>query len=131
MKGQSAIEFLSLVSMSALLLAAMYGLIAAKQNQLAERQEFEESEQVAEKVSFQIEMALIQGEGYSRVFNIRETIQGSEYNVTVGGGDTVVRYVDNTVVEPARYQGSDIKISTSDSQVFKVLNNGSVYIIPQ
>lgn len=131
MKGQSSIEFLSLVSMSALLLAAMYGLIAAKQNQLATNEEIQASESVAEKASFQVEMALIQGEGYSRVFNVREQIRGSYYNLTIGDGEAIVRYDEEIVVEPARYQGSDITLSSRSSTVYRVVNNGSIHVVAE
>ncbi|WEL19284.1 hypothetical protein [Candidatus Nanohalococcus occultus] len=131
MKAQSSIEFLSLVSMSALLLAALHGFVSAKQAQLVQTEETRTAEQVAEKTSFQVEMALIQGKGYSRVFNVPKEISGSEYKVKTGEGESFVSYEDENVFTASRYQGEWINISTSDSTVFKVVNNGSVHIIPQ
>lgn len=131
MKGQSSIEFLSLVSMSALLLAALYGFISAKQAQLGQVEEQRTAERIAEKTSFQVEMALIQGEGYSRVFNLQREISSSRYEVKIGDGLTMVEYDDERITEPTRYQGSWINITTNETNVFRVVNDGDVSIKPQ
>lgn len=131
MKGQSSIEFLSLVSMSALLLAALYGFISAKQAQLVNVDEQRTAEKMAEKTSFQIEMALIQGEGYSRIFSLDREISSSNYDVKVGNGIALVQYEDKMITEPTRYQGDWINISTDSTSVFKVVNDGNVSIKAQ
>lgn len=131
MKGQSSIEFLSLVSMSALLLAALYGFISAKQAQLVNVDEQRTAEKMAEKTSFQIEMALIQGEGYSRIFSLDRKISSSNYDVKVGNGIALVQYEDRMITEPTRYQGDWINISTDSTSVFKVVNDGNVSIKAQ
>lgn len=131
MKGQSSIEFLSLVSMSALLLAVLYGFVSAKQTQLIEVNEHRTAERIAEKASFQIEMALIQGEGYSRVFNIDRRIASSTYDVKIGDGVALVEYGDERVTEPSRYEGDWINVSTNSTSVFRVVNDGNVSIEPQ
>lgn len=131
MKGQSSIEFLSLVSMSALLLAALYGFISAKQSQLASVDEQRNAELVAEKASFQVEMALIQGEGYSRVFNLERELASTTYELKIGKGIALVDYGDERITAPTRYQGGWINISTDSTGVFKVVNDGNVSIKPQ
>lgn len=126
MKGQSSIEFMSLVSISMVLLAVLTTVMVAKQQDTIDYRAGQNSESIGEKVSFQIEMALVQGEGYSRIFTLPGSIQGSNYTVTVGEGATEVFWRDDSFYQLSRYRGDELSISVNQSnRVFRVKHNSS------
>lgn len=129
-KGQSSIEFLSLISMSMLLLAALFTVSASKQAELSERQVATEVQTVAKEVSFQMEMALVQGEGYSRIFSVPATVAGYNYNVSVGGNTVVLSSEPANFTGSSRYHLETRTLSTEKSNVYRVKNNGSIYLEP-
>lgn len=122
-------EFLALISLSALMLAGLHSAMVGKHGQVFEYQNARTSERVAEYVSFQAEMALVQGDGYSRVFSLPETIGGQPYTVELFNGTTRVNWGDRTTFQPNRYRGDSINVSTADTNVYRVVNrNGEVDI---
>lgn len=131
MKGQSSIEFLSLVTMSMIVLASLYTFMAAKQQDTLNFREERSAESIAEKSSFQVEMALVQREGYSRVFTLPGGINGNDYSVEIGEGSIVVDWQESDLYRLSRYQGRPINFSVdSDTRVFKVLHNSTgVYVV--
>lgn len=130
--GQSALEFLAMVSLSALILAALYGVMVSKQSQTLEYQNSRTAGRIAEYVSFQVEMALVQGDGYSRVFSLPENIAGQEYNVSVFNGTSQLSWGDSSAIRPSRYMGDEVRISTSGTNTFRVVNNeGEVKLVEE
>lgn len=123
-KGQSSMEFLALVSLSALMLAGFHSAMVAKQSGVYEYQNTRAAEKVAEYVSFQVELALVQGEGYSRVFSLPDRIGGQPYTVTLLNGTTMVEWGNQTAFQANRYRGDSIEIRTGDTNVFRVVNDG-------
>lgn len=53
---------------------------------------------VADTVGFELDLALSQGEGFSRTFQLREDIGGEPYNVTVANGTIKLTYGDDGTV---------------------------------
>lgn len=132
MKGQSSMEFLAMVSMSLLVLSVLYGVMASKQADTFEDRFDRNAEAVANDVSFQTEMALVQGEGYSRVFNLPGGIGGDSYTVSFQNGLVVLESEDNRVVRSTRYP-EELSFEVNESQrVFKVMHNETgVFIVEQ
>ena len=128
MKGQSAMEFLSMVSMSALILALLYGLVATKQADLNQYKRIDNAEHATEQLSYEIEMALVQGEGYSRVFYLDEKIGGRYYNISVGHTNVLLETEAFSYNRNTLYRGEWINVSTKESNIFRVYNNGSVVV---
>ncbi|MFB6190811.1 MAG: hypothetical protein ABEJ64_00105 [Candidatus Nanohaloarchaea archaeon] len=124
-QGQSSLEFLAFVSMSALLLAALYGVMSTKQTEAFRQQNTEKAQRIAEQVSFQVELALIHGDGYSRVFPVPSRIGGSSYTVELFNGTSRVSWANQTVLQPSRYEGEEINITTRSGNVFRVVNQDS------
>ncbi len=133
MKGQSSIEFLAFVSMSMFMLATLYTVMADKQTETFQQRSYDNAQAIADKVSFNLEMALVQGEGYSRVFSLPETIAGNKYNILINGGTTRVSWSSENMLGSTRYAGGEINVTVEDdSNVFRVKNNESeVYLIEQ
>lgn len=121
-KGQSSIEFLTYVSLASLALAAMYAVMAEKQGKAFEFQNRKQAQQVAEDVGFEVEMALVQGDGYSRVFSLPENLAGNNYNVTVVNGTTFVEWGDSSASRRTLYDRRKLNISVNDTNVFRVSN---------
>lgn len=128
MKGQSAIEFLSLVSLSALLMAALYGITLSKQEDISRTRQTQAIDTIAERYGFQIEMALVQGEGYSRVFSLPSKISGEFYNLSAGKSRMIVEIGDEEILRSTLYDGDWVNISSRKSNVYRVFNNGSINV---
>ncbi|MFT4892387.1 MAG: hypothetical protein ACI8Z7_000159 [Candidatus Nanohaloarchaea archaeon] len=132
-KGQSSLEFLAMVSLSMLILASLYSLMAEKQQDTVKFQQDKNAEYVSEKVAFEVEMALVQGEGYSRVFSLPARIGGSNYSISVGSGEVFTQWGDSSLYRLSRYQGEEMVLNVDhESQVFRVKHNSSgVSIVEQ
>jgi hypothetical protein len=125
-------EFLALVSLSTLILAGLYGVMAFKQSQALDYQNQKEAEKIAEYVSFQVEMALVQGDGYSRVFSVPERIGGSVYTVELINGSAYLKWGNKSTIQPSRYHGPELNLTAGDSHVFRVINkNGEVDLVEE
>ncbi len=122
-KGQSSLEFLSYVAISGLILAILHGVMVDRQGDAAQYQVERNADQVLEKVSFEVEMALVQGEGYSRVFTLPDSIAGHDYEVRLADGMAVLEYGGETVRGSSRYSGEEIGVQTDDTNVFRVVND--------
>lgn len=133
MKGQSSLEFLAMVSFSMLILASLYSLMADKQQETVSFQQDRNAEYISEKVAFEVEMALVQGEGYSRVFSLPASIAGNSYSVRAGNGEIHTEWGSDSMYRLSRYQGERIEIKVNQSsQVFRVKHNSSgVSIVEQ
>lgn len=116
-------EFLALVSLSALMLAGLHSMMVSKQGRVHEYQNTKTAERIAEYVSFQAEMALVQGDGYSRVFSLPERIGGKTYTVELFNGTTRLIWGNQSAFQTNRYRGEKIKINTANTNVFRVVNN--------
>jgi hypothetical protein len=122
-KGQSSLEFLAYVALSSLLLATLYGVMMERQADAADYQVQRSAEDVLGQVSFEVEMALVQGDNYSRVFTLPERVAGKPYEVRVSSGAAILEYGDESVINPSRYQGDEISLQTQDTNVFRVVND--------
>lgn len=133
MKGQSSIEFLAFISMSMFMLAVLYTVMADKQTETFQQRSQDNAHAISNKVSFNLEMALVQGEGYSRVFSLPENIAGNKYNILIDGGTTRVSWASSSILGSTRFTGEKINVTVNDrSNVFRVKNNESgVFLVEQ
>lgn len=132
MKGQSSMEFLAYVSLSMFILAVLYGVMADKQADTFQQQAQERAISIADKVSFNIEMALVQGEGYSRVISLPQNIAGRNYTVLATDGLIRVNWSSENTIEPTRYRGQNISFTSDELNVFRVKHNESgVFMVEQ
>jgi len=131
-KGQSSMEFLAMISMSMIILAVLYGLMTSKQVDTFEQRAQTNAETVATDIGFNVEMALVQGEGYSRVLALPSAISGESYSVNMTNRRTILEYGDQTVSEPTRYPRQIYFEVNDSSNEFKVENVGEeVRIVEQ
>ena len=131
MKGQSSMEFLALVSLSMLMLAVLQAVIVDKQSQTFQERAQGDARAVADKVSFNLEMALVQGEGYSRVISLPGNIAGRNYSVQVTSGAVRVDWGEDVLIRSTRYT-DDLTLAVDDSNVFRIKNNETgVFVVEQ
>jgi len=129
MKGQSSLEFLAMISMSAVVVAALYGSVGTKQVDTVQYNNGRDAVRIAEKLGFQVEMAMVHGEGYSRVFSLPESIGGKNYSATFREGFVVMNYLGQNITRSTLYEGRKIQLSTDTINTFRVLNNETgIYI---
>ncbi|MFB6192949.1 MAG: hypothetical protein ABEK00_01755 [Candidatus Nanohaloarchaea archaeon] len=129
-KGQTSMEFFLLFGISMAVLSILFGVITNKQANVFERHNREMAQEVASNVGFQVGMALVQGEGYSRAFYLPRKIAGTNYTVKVVNRTVYVGWNENFVVQDTLYTNRTIKFNTVGSSTFKALHNSSgVYVV--
>lgn len=97
-KGQPALEFMAMFALALLIFSGFYGFFAARQGAAVEQQRQQTAAAVADEISFELDLALVEGDGFSRTFTLRESIGGVTYNVTLGNGTVLVTYSNRTAL---------------------------------
>lgn len=90
--GQSSIEFMAMLSLALLIFTAFYAFFADQQLNVQERELVQQAASTAKTAAFELDMALLQGDGYSRTFDLPETIGGDTYMITAGNRSVRLRY---------------------------------------
>lgn len=123
MKAQSSLEFLAYISISMLLLAGLTGVVSSSQSKIVREHSSDRARAIADRVSFNLEMALVQGEGYSRLFDLPGGIGGSPYQVEVIGRNIRVSWKDRKIMASTRYTGKNFTLDSGGT--YRVVNNVS------
>jgi len=132
MKGQSSMEFLAYVSLLMFMLAVLYNVMADRQTETFQQQVQDNAKGVADKVAFNLEMALVQGEGYSRVISLPRNIAGQSYSVLATDGLIKVEWASDSIIESTRYKGRNITFDSNGSNIFRIKNNETgVHMVEQ
>lgn len=85
-KGQTALEFMMIMVLLMLVFAAVYSSLGERSVVVAERNVQLQAADMADRIGYELDLALAEGEGFSRTFELRPEIGGAEYNVTISGG---------------------------------------------
>lgn len=113
-KGQSGIEFMAMMALSLLLFTAFFGYFVTQQNAAFDIRQQRVAANVADRVGFQLDLALVQGDGFQREFTLPETVRGSPYDVSLLNGTVLVTY-----------EGSDVLAATAARNVTGTVTNGT------
>jgi hypothetical protein len=130
MKGQVAIEFFIYFSIALLLLSVLSTTVFNKQSQIFEYRESSEVNSIGSKLSFELENAQNYGKGYERGLFMPSEISSDDYTVQVLEGFVVIEYRNQSFNIPTRYVGREFSVNPENSP-FNVVNNGSVYVVPE
>jgi len=95
-----------MIALALVLFAGFFTFFADRQMTAVAHQQQRVAAATAEEAAFELDLALTQGDGFSRMFDLRETIGGESYTVTV---------VNETVW--LQYQEADILASTAAANV--------------
>lgn len=94
-KGQSSIEFLTLVIFAMILFALFYGEVLKKNNEVLINKIDAEGSLIVDKVANEINIAITQGDGYSKDFSLPEKIYSYDYNITTSSNMVFVEWIRN------------------------------------
>jgi hypothetical protein len=130
MKGQVSIEFFIYFSISLLVLSVLTNSVVNRQVETFEYRESSEINSMGSKLAFELENAQNYGEGYERGLNLSPEIGSNNYSIEVLEGFVLVGYGNSSLTIPSRYTGREFTVNPENSP-FKVVNNGSVHVIPQ
>lgn len=97
-KGQSSLEFVTMMVLLLLVFTTFVSLFSGNQVEAVEEERARIAVAVADQIAFELDLALTEGEGFSRTFDLRESIGGQEYNVTVNGSTVHLAYGDDRSV---------------------------------
>lgn len=130
-KGQSAIEFMALVSLTLLILTALMSATTQKQAQTNLYSNQLEAQSVAQDVAFQAEMALVHGNYYHRDFTVPNTIGGQNYTIYIVPSAVAIELnEDGNMTMPTLYAGEtlshQVEVSQNDLRIKH--NDTGVYL---
>jgi len=75
----------------------VYSTLGERQIAAIERDVKLQAATVADRIGYELDLALAQGDGYARDVDLRETIGGASYTVTVTNGTVAVEWEDSIV----------------------------------
>lgn len=84
-----------------------YSVLGDRQTAAVERQVDLQAGSVADRIGYELDLALTQGEGYSREFELRDTIGGSSYNVTVQNRTIALEWAGSVTFASTAVDGVD------------------------
>ena len=125
-KSQSAIEFVSLASFMLLVVLGFLAVTSSNMLQAKEEGNRKTAEDIADFAYREIDMAKSVNNGYIRVFNMPQTVNGVDYTITViDNRELIVNYLDYEFVRflPSNVTGT---LSRGTNKVWKL--QGVVYI---
>ncbi len=100
------------------LFTGTYSVLGERQTAAVERQVNLQAVSVADRIGYELDVALTQGEGYSREFELRETIGGSSYNVTVENGTVALEWADSIVFGTTAVDGIEGTITPGMNEIY-------------
>ncbi|MFB6166851.1 MAG: hypothetical protein ABEJ62_01155 [Candidatus Nanohaloarchaea archaeon] len=97
-KGQSSLEFIAMLSFMMLAFSGFYTFFVNQQIAAVQNQRAVYAEAVADKAAFELDLALAQGDGFSRNFTLPESLGGADYNITVRGEIVLLEWGERQVL---------------------------------
>lgn len=117
-EGQTALEFLAMMVFLMILFTGTYSVLGERQTAAVERQVDLQAAAVADRIGYELDLALTQGEGYSREFELRETIGGSSYNVTVQNGTVALEWAESMTFASTAVRGIDGNVTPGRNELY-------------
>ena len=95
-KGQGGLEFMALVIFILLIFASYHTVIDNKNVEVIEYKRNFLSKSIAEKIAYEINIAMTSGAGYLKGFYIPSNIYGYDYNITFSRKAVFVDWAGNS-----------------------------------
>ena len=95
-KGQGGLEFMFLVIFILLIFSSYYTVIDSKNVEVIEYKRNFLSKSIAEKIAYEINIAMTSGSGYMKGFYIPSNIYGYDYNITFSRRSVFVDWAGNS-----------------------------------
>lgn len=93
-KGQASFEFMIVIIFLSFIFAAAVPMLGDRQIAILERGVSMEGKAIADRVAYEFDLAVAQGDGYYREFELPATIAYSDYDVTVANGTVLIEWAD-------------------------------------
>ena len=125
-KAQFATEFIVLIAFMFIIFLSFTAIIASKVLDSRENARQQIAEDIAALAKNEIELAESVSDGYLRVFNLPQTVEGNTYGISIiGNRELVVSYIDK---EHVLFLEDNIvgNLAIGDNTIRK--QNGIVYI---
>lgn len=115
--GQSGLEFLVTMALALLLFTATYSVFIEKKQLADQNQRQQDAEEIADKTAFNLDLALTEGNGYSRSFELPQDIDGEDYNVTIGEEIVLVEYLETSTLATTAVNSIDGTVKPGENTV--------------
>lgn len=89
-----------MISLALILFAGFFTFFADRQATAVSIQQNQQAASTAEKVAFELDLALTQGDGFSRTFDLKENIAGEDYTVTLHNETVQLTYDEKDFLAP-------------------------------
>lgn len=124
-KGQASLEFMTMTVLLLLVFAGVYDALATQEIQAAESQVQLQAAATADRVAYELDLALAEGDGFYRTVQLPQEIGSTPYNISVANGSVRLAWEGSTVFARTAAVGiiGSIRPGTNT-----VRNNGSVVI---
>lgn len=83
---------------------------------------------IADRVGFELDRALVEGEGYSRTTTLRSSIRGEDYNLTLANGTVLLSYGRTSV---RGYTAAENVSGSFEPGLNRISNEGGVIHVEQ
>lgn len=120
LKSQSAMEFVILASFMLLVILGFFSLASSRMIEARVEGNRKISEDIAKFAYREVEIAKSVNDGYSRVFEIPQSVNGVNYTLSViDGRELVVNYLDEEYVQflPINVTGNILKGSNRIAKI--------------
>lgn len=125
-RGQTSLEFMAMLILVMLVFTAFYTSFASNQTAARQQQETLMAERIANDAVFEIQMALIQGDGYRRNFTLPHAIHGNAYTVNVTDGAFIVQWNDRNLYKDVPITSINGTFSPAENRIRNA--DGEVYV---
>lgn len=86
-KGQSAIEFMVMISLVLILFASFYTVFSQKEISAIKKETRLRAKSIADRVSYELNLALVQGKGFEKKFKLPLRISDKYYDLVINKTD--------------------------------------------
>lgn len=86
-KAQTALEFLIMISLALVVFTTFYAVFSHKEMRALKRENSLRGESIADKVAYELNLALVQEDGFSSEFQIPSQLAGKTYNLSINQTD--------------------------------------------
>ena len=126
LKSQSAMEFVILASFMLLVILGFFSLASSKMADARQEGSRKTAEDIAGFAYREVEIAKTVNDGYSRIFEMPQAVNGVNYSIAITDGrELVVNYLDEEYVKflPINVTGNILKGSNRIAKI-----NGIIFI---
>lgn len=81
--GQTALELLIMLTLIILFFSVYYTLFSIRSAETIEKRANFFAKGIADRIAFEVNLALTQGENFSKYFEIPETVLGNDYSISI------------------------------------------------